>query len=74
MYHRAELTALERSKLVAEWCELVGKSQVAQPDPPKPQYQKQGDREASRQLNLSRGEIQRSKKVASDVVLAPGND
>jgi ParB/RepB/Spo0J family partition protein len=62
--HRAELTALERDKLVAEWCELVGGEgvQVEQPDK---RYQKRGEAEASRQLGLSRPDVHRALKVAS---------
>ena len=62
--HRAELSALERDKLVAEWCELVGK-QVRQDDAPDPRYEKRGTREASRQLGLSEPDVRRSRKVAS---------
>ena len=53
-------------KLVAEWCRLVGKElQVAQLAPPRPQYEKRGEREAARQLGLDRDDVRRAIKVAS---------
>ena len=64
--HRAELPQMERDKLVAEWERLVGKElQVAQLGPPRPQYEKRGEREAARQLGLSRQDVHRAIKVAS---------
>lgn len=74
--HRAELTALEQSEQVARYAELIErKLQSAQVEPNESKrtdgrgHRKAGgEREASRQLNLSRGEVQRSKKVAA---LAP---
>jgi len=70
--HRAELTALERDKLVAEWVELTGESQVPQNGAARPQYEKRGIREAARQLPVSgdtekarEHQIARSLKVAS---------
>ena len=46
---------MERDKLVAEWCRLVGKElQVAQLGPPRPQYEKRGEREAARMNMLLR--------------------
>lgn len=64
--HRAELSALERDKLVAEWCQLVGKEvsgQVVQkPQGGRPQG---GVSEASRQLGLERKDVERAVKVAS---------
>ena len=63
---RAELPQLERDKLVAEWCRLVGKeSQVAQIAPSRPQYEKRGEREVARQLGLDRDDVRRAFKVAS---------
>jgi ParB/RepB/Spo0J family partition protein len=68
--HRNDLTALERSKLVAEWVELTNQSaQVEQVESKRADGRghrpKGGDAEASRQLGLSRGDIQRSKKIAN---------
>lgn len=70
--HRSELTALERDRLVAEWCELVGEklSQVEpvsrQPDAkPKGGRPEGGTREAARQLNLSEPDVRRARQVAS---------
>ena len=52
---------MERDKLVAEWCRLVGKElQVAQLAPPRPQYEKRGEREAARQLGLDRDDVRRA--------------
>lgn len=64
--HRAELPQLERDKLVAEWCVLVGKPVSAQVAP-KPQGGRPegGVREASRQLGLDRDDVRRAVKVAS---------
>ena len=60
------LPQLERDKLVAEWCRLVGKeSQVAQIAPSRPQYEKRGEREVARQLGLDRDDVRRAFKVAS---------
>ena len=57
---------MERDKLVAEWCRLVGRElQVAQVAPSRPQYEKRGEREAARQLGLSRQDVHRAIKVAS---------
>ena len=68
--HRAELSALERDKLVAEWCELVGQS--VQPEQNESQREdgrghrrRSGESEASRQLGLSRPDVHRARKVAS---------
>jgi hypothetical protein len=63
--HRAELTALERDKLIAEWARMVGKNQVAQVAPARSQYEKRGEREAARQLGLPRDDVRRAVKVAS---------
>ena len=57
---------MERDKLVAEWCRLVGRevsAQVAQ----KPQggRPKGGESEAARQLGLDRDDVRRAIKVAS---------
>ena len=60
------LPQMERDRLVAEWCRLVGReSQVAQVGPSRPQYEKRGEREAARQLGLSRQDVHRAIKVAS---------
>ncbi|MDL2266996.1 hypothetical protein LJC46_03295 [Desulfovibrio sp. OttesenSCG-928-G15] len=69
--HRAELSALERDKLVAEWCRLTGQ-QVRQVDAPSggAQPKEQGIRETSRQLGLSEPDVRRAVKVAS---LTTGN-
>ena len=49
------LPQMERDKLVAEWCRLVGKeSQMRHVDAPKPQYEKHGQREAARMNMLLR--------------------
>ena len=57
---------MERDRLVAEWERLVGKElQVAQVGPSRPQYEKRGEREAARQLGLSRQDVHRAIKVAS---------
>ena len=49
------LPQMERDKLVAEWERLVGKElQVAQLGPPRPQYEKRGEREAARMNMLLR--------------------
>ena len=60
------LPQMERDKLVAEWCRLVGKEvsvQVAQ----KPQggRPKGGESETARQLGLDRYDVRRAAKVAS---------
>ena len=57
---------MERDRLVAEWCRLVGRevsAQVAQ----KPQggRPKGGESEAARQLGLDRDDVRRAIKVAS---------
>ena len=63
--HRAELTALERDKLVAEWVELTGEKvgQVAQVYGGR--GNKEGISEASRQLGLGHADVSRALKVAS---------
>lgn len=63
--HRAELTALERAKLVAEWVELTEEKvgQVAQVYGGR--GNKEGISEASRQLGVERTEVRRALKVAS---------
>ena len=66
--HRAELPQVERDKLVAEWCRLVGKE-----DKPRQldevsrggRGNKGGEREAARQLGLSQPDVHRAIKVAS---------
>ena len=63
--HRAELTALERDKLVAEWCELTGED-LNQPESVSGgRGHKSGQREVSRQLGLSQPDVHRALKVAS---------
>lgn len=61
---RAELTALERSKLVAEWAELTGES-VASCDGKGGRGKREGVREAARQLGVDKDDVHRSIKVAS---------
>lgn len=66
--HRAELTALERDRMVAEWVELVGEktaqdAQFSQAGPGR--GKKEGLSEASRQLGIERTDVHRALKVAS---------
>jgi hypothetical protein len=79
--HRAELTALERGRLVKEWAELVGENkpaqvqhvsggQGAQVDHPDSRYQKRGTSKAARQLNLSR--VKDVTSTDTLVVACPG--
>ena len=58
---------MERDKLVAEWCRLVGKDEVLAQVAPKVQNgrPKGGEREAARQLGLDRDDVRRAAKVAS---------
>ena len=59
---------MERDRLVAEWCRLVGKEdKVAQVGPVSlgGRGNKSGVREAARQLGLSRQDVERAAKVAS---------
>jgi len=64
--HRAELTALERSKLVAEWADIVARNKPRQVDAVNGgRGNVGGNRDAARQLNLSEPEVRRSVKVAS---------
>lgn len=66
--HRSELTALERDRLVSEWCELVGEKPV-QDEPVSSRVggrgNKGGSREAERQLGLDHADVVRARKVAS---------
>ena len=64
--HRAELPQMERDKLVAEWCRLVGK-EVSFQHETKPQggRPKSGASEAARQLGLDKVDVHRAIKVAS---------
>ena len=65
---KAELPQMERDKLVAEWERLVGQEdKVAQVGPVSlgGRGNKSGVREASRQLGLSRQDVERAIKVAS---------
>jgi ParB/RepB/Spo0J family partition protein len=61
--HRAELTALERDKLVAEWVELTGgvssqlDTKLGRPE--------SGARKAARDLGLEKMDVHRALKVAS---------
>ena len=50
---------------VAEWCRMVGKDQPIQVESPDKRYEKRGQREAARQLGLSRQDVHRAIKVAS---------
>ncbi|QTO41326.1 hypothetical protein [Desulfovibrio desulfuricans] len=65
--HRAELQQMERDRLVAEWCRLVGRDEVLAQVAPKVQNgrPKGGEREAARQLGLDRYDVRRAIKVAS---------
>ena len=65
--HRAELPQMERDRLVAEWCRLVGRDEVLAQVAPKVQNgrPKGGEREAARQLGLSQPDVHRAIKVAS---------
>ena len=58
---------MERDKLVAEWCRLVGRDEVLAQVAPKVQNgrPKGGEREAARQLGLDRDDVRRAIKVAS---------
>ena len=59
---------MERDKLVAEWCRLVGREdKVAQLAPVSlgGRGNKSGEREAARQLGLDRDDVRRAIKVAS---------
>lgn len=63
--HRAELTALERSEQIAEWCELTG-DLLAQVAPKASGGRPEGGlRAAVRELGIDRTDAQRSVKVAS---------
>lgn len=63
--HRKELSALERSKLVAEWCELVGGEKPIQSELVSGGRGKRGgESEAARQLGLSQPDVHRARKVA----------
>ena len=65
--YRAELPQMERDKLVAEWCRLVGRE-----DKPRQvdevsrggRGNKDGNAEAARQLGLSEPDVRRAIKVA----------
>ena len=62
------LPQMERDKLVAEWCRLVGREdKVAQLAPVSlgGRGNKSGEREAARQLGLDRDDVRRAIKVAS---------
>ena len=61
------LPQMERDKLVAEWCRLVGRGEVSAQVAPKVQNgrPKGGEREAARQLGLDRDDVHRAIKVAS---------
>ena len=61
---RAELPQMERDKLVAEWCRLVGKPISSQVETKRGRPES-GINEASRQLGLERNDVHRAIKVAS---------
>ena len=59
---------MERDRLVAEWCRLVGREdKVVQLAPVSlgGRGNKSGEREAARQLGLDRYDVRRAAKVAS---------
>ena len=60
------LPQMERDKLVAEWCRLVGRGEVSAQVAPKVQNgrPKGGEREAARQLGLDRDDVRRAIAVA----------
>ena len=63
---KAELPQMERDKLVAEWCRLVGKPISRQVDEKIERGRPQsGNAEAARQLGLSEPDVRRAIKVAS---------
>lgn len=65
--HRAELTAGERARLIAEWTELTGEK-VRQLDAPAvggKQPHEQGIRKTARELGLSEPDVRRCMKIAS---------
>lgn len=62
--HRAELPQMERDRLVAEWCRLVGKPISSQVETKRGRPES-GINEASRQLGLERNDVHRAIKVAS---------
>ena len=55
---------MERDKLVAEWCRLVGKPISSQVETKRGRPES-GINEASRQLGLERNDVHRAVKVAS---------
>jgi len=61
--HRAELTTLERDKLVAEWVELTG--EVSSQVDTKLGRPESGARKAARDLGLEKMDVHRALKVAS---------
>ncbi|MDQ7830273.1 MAG: hypothetical protein RDU30_00945 [Desulfovibrionaceae bacterium] len=63
--HRAELTAQERAKLVAEWTELVGEKPGQLAQVLGGRGNKDGVSEAARQLGLERTDVRRCMKIAS---------
>jgi len=63
--HRSELTALERDRLVSEWCELVGDKPAQLAHVSGGRGNVGGVSEASRQLGLDRDDVRRARKVAS---------
>ena len=68
--HRAELTALERDKLVAEWVELTG--EVSEQNVPKPQggRPESGVRLAARQLPVE-GKTDDAKRMSTESATGP---
>lgn len=65
--HRAELTAGERARLIAEWTELTGEKvrQVDAPAAGGKQPREQGIRKTARELGLSEPDVRRCMKIAS---------
>jgi ParB-like chromosome segregation protein Spo0J len=65
--HRAELTAGERARLIAEWTELTG-VEVSQSETPLPggkQPREQGIRKTAKELGLDKEDVRRCMKIAS---------
>ena len=61
---------MDRDKLVAEWCRLVGKEaqQVAQVAPAMPQYEKRGVRDTARQLGLDEKDVARAMFASPRII------
>lgn len=69
--HRAELSVLERAKLVKEWVEMTTENQVPQVGAAKPQYEQRGVRLAARQLPVE-GDTDKARehRIARDLKIA----